>query len=94
MQRAIYCPGVGRWVPLAVYLRAVRLAKAHPDAVFSTGITSWWPTTGREILDQFRQGVNARINQRVPYHERGVTTPRSLVAERLDMGIGRRGARW
>lgn len=54
----------GKRVPLAAYVRAVRLAKANPDRTFTEGLSSWWPTTGAEIVRQFRQGMHDRINLR------------------------------
>jgi hypothetical protein len=70
-QRTIYLPAIGRRVPLAVYIAGINNAKAHPDQTFKHGLTTWWPTSGREILAQFRDGVQDRINQAIPYHRRG-----------------------
>ena len=47
------------------------MAKANPDMTFKTGFTTWWPTTGAEVMDQFREGMMDRINQAIPYIERG-----------------------
>jgi hypothetical protein len=69
--RTIRLPALDRSVPLSAYLRAVRLAKANPDALFKTGLTTWWPTTGAEIVRQFRAGMNDRINDAIPYCQRG-----------------------
>jgi hypothetical protein len=71
MLRTIRLPALGRTVSLADYNQAVRLAKAFPSAVFKTGLTTWWPTTGAEILQQFREGMTDRINQAIPYSQRG-----------------------
>jgi len=71
MHRTIYCPGIERHVPLDVYLRAIRTAKAHPGSTFKTGLTCWWSCSGREIMAQFLAGVHDRINQAVPYVLRG-----------------------
>ena len=63
--------GVARGsVPLAAYLRAVKLAKANPDVQFREGLTCWWPCTGADIVRQFRQGMHDRINQAIPYSQR------------------------
>lgn len=70
--RVIHLPAIGRTVTLSAYLKAVRLAKANPAATFKTGLTSWWPTTGAEIMAQFREGMHDRINQRVSYSRRGL----------------------
>lgn len=64
--RCIYCPGISKWVPLGAYVKAVKAAKTNPDVEFRTGITTWWPTAGREIVEQFRAGLHDRINQGVP----------------------------
>jgi len=69
--RTIYLPALDRHVTLRAYLSAVRMAKANPDQVFKTGFTTWWPTTGAEVMEQFRQGMMDRINQAVPYIQRG-----------------------
>jgi hypothetical protein len=71
MLRTIHLPAIDRTVSLAAYNRAVRLAKASPTAVFKTGLTTWWPTTGAEIMKQFRDGMTDRINQAIPYSKRG-----------------------
>ena len=72
MIRTVSLPAINRHVTLAAYVRAIRLAKANPDAEFKHGLTTWWPCTGREIMQQFRQGMHDRINQRVPYRLRGM----------------------
>jgi hypothetical protein len=69
--RTIYLPALGRHVTLAAYLQAVRMAKANPDMTFKTGFTTWWPTTGAEVTEQFREGMMDRINQAIPYSQRG-----------------------
>jgi hypothetical protein len=69
--RRIYVPGAERWVSLRQYIQAVQLAKANPDVEFSCGLTTWWPTTGREIVRQYLEGLDARINQATPYITRG-----------------------
>ncbi len=69
--RTIYLPALGRHVTLAAYLQAVRMAKANPDMTFKTGFTTWWPTTGAEVTEQFREGMMDRINQAIPYSQPG-----------------------
>lgn len=71
MPQVIYCPGPDKWVSLEQYVRAVKLAKANPDAEFKTGLTTWWPTKGDEIMRQFRRGLHDRINQGIRYSEGG-----------------------
>ena len=58
---------------LGAYVAGVKLAKASPKQVFSCGLTSWWSTSGEEVMRQFREGMTDRINQGVPYAERGLT---------------------
>lgn len=62
--------GDGRQTALGTYVRGVRHAIAHPDARFPRGLDGW-PATGAEIRRQFRQGLHDRINQAVPYLDRG-----------------------
>lgn len=69
--RTIALPALGRRVSLRAYAAAVRLAKANPDVEFKHGLTTWWPTTGREIVRQFRRGLHERISDGVSYAERG-----------------------
>lgn len=71
--RYINLPALGRKVPLGAYVAAVKLAKANPTAEFKTGLTTWWPTTGAEVVAQFWRGVEHRINQGIPCNQRGLT---------------------
>lgn len=59
-------------VGLGDYVRAIKTAKANPDVEFKRGLTTWWPTTGREIVRQFRDGMNERISAGIPYSQRGL----------------------
>lgn len=63
--------GDGKRVTLAQYLRAVKLAKANPDATFDRDLNCWYSCTGRQIMQQFLMGVHDRINQGISYSERG-----------------------
>jgi hypothetical protein len=68
--RTVYLPALEKRVTLRAYIAAVKLEKANPDREFSTGLTTWWPTTGAEIMQQFYEGVQQRINARIPYLQR------------------------
>jgi len=68
--RVIYLPAIDRRVSLKAYVAAVKMAKANPDREFSTGLTTWWPTTGADIMQQFYEGVQERINAGIPYLQR------------------------
>lgn len=48
------------------YVRIVRLAHTKPAAQFPRSFCGWWPVDWREILRQFRYGVNDRINRHLP----------------------------
>ena len=54
---------VDKRVSIPAYCAAIRLAKANPDREFKYGLTTWWPTTGRDIMRQFLAGVHDRINR-------------------------------
>lgn len=64
-------PAVDKVVPLDAYVRAVKTAIANPQQEFKHGLTCWWPCTGAAIQAQFLAGVHDRINQGIPYTERG-----------------------
>lgn len=63
--------GTGQVVSLKAYVAAIKVAKANPDTEFKSGLTTWWTTTGAEIMKQFRRGMHDRINAGIPYIERG-----------------------
>ena len=58
-------------IPLKIYIAGIRKAKDNPDVVFSHGLTTWWPVKGSEVMQQFRKSVQDRINQGIPYIDRG-----------------------
>lgn len=62
----------GRQIPLGIYVQGVKAAIAQPDVEFKTGLSTWWSTTGAEIRRQFLKSVHDRINQGVPYIQRGI----------------------
>jgi hypothetical protein len=70
--RVIHLPVVDKTITLAAYLHAIRVAKANPDVTFKHGLTCWWPCTGREIVGQFFEGVQDRINAGIPANMRGI----------------------
>ena len=53
---------VNKRVSISAYIKAVKVARANPAAEFKHGLTTWWPTTGAEIVKQFRTGMHDRIN--------------------------------
>ena len=71
MTRTIYLPAVDKTVSLRAYVAAVKIAKENPKQTFTHGFTTWWPTTGADIMRQFREGMMDRINQAIPYSQRG-----------------------
>ena len=81
--RAIYIAGVNKWVPISAYVRQIKICKTNPDAEFKHGLTSWWPCTGAEIMRQFRRGMHERINEGIPYNQRG----QEMVSDVDDRGL-------
>jgi hypothetical protein len=74
MTRYVTLPALdNKKVPLSAYVAAIKTAKANPDRTFKHGLTTWWATTGAEIMDQFRAGMMDRINQGISYSQRGLT---------------------
>ena len=70
-KRAIYIPGYERWVTLGQYVKAVKQAKANPKAIFPHTFCDWCSGTGEQIVGEFFEGVQDRINQSIPYSQRG-----------------------
>ena len=62
--------GDGKRVTLKNYIVAVRRAAANPTAIYDRGLTCWYPCTGRDIMAQFREGAQDRINQAIPASRR------------------------
>ena len=54
----------GRRVGIAGYVAGVKAAIANPKETFAEGLSSWGPTTGAVIRQQFLDGVHDRINQK------------------------------
>ena len=81
----------GRRVTIGQYVKAIKLAKANPDATFKHGLTGWWPVTGREVLAQFRQMVQDLINRHRP-PVRDTRDPSTRLLKRLR--IHGRECRW
>lgn len=71
-KRFITLPAVNKRIPLRAYVKGVKQAIQNPDAEFKHGLTCWWSCTGTEIRKQFRRGMHDRINQAIPYHQRGL----------------------
>ncbi len=85
MIRVITLPAIGKTVTLGQYVQAIRLAQANPAAEFKHGLTTWWPVTGAEVMQQFRAGVQTRINQAVPYWQRGLSPrPLTIILQRKE----------
>lgn len=68
--RYISLPAIGKRVSLKNYVAGIKKAKSMPDAVFPYGLTCWWSCTGEQIMRQFRESIEDRINQAIPYIER------------------------
>ena len=73
MTRTIYLPALERSVTIGAYVAAVKKAKRFPAHEFKHGLTTWWPVTGQQIVNQFREGMNQRISESVPHFARGYT---------------------
>ena len=52
----------GDKIPLGVYVQGVKLAITNPEAEFTHGLTTWWPTSGKDIRQQFLESIHDRIN--------------------------------
>lgn len=68
----ISLPAINKRVSLANYIMGIQKAKANPTKPFKHGLTCWYSCTGEDIMKQFMDGINDRINQAIPYSERGI----------------------
>lgn len=64
-----FCLPNGKVVSLAAYLFAWRVVKQDPDVSYSGFFDE--PRPAREILAEFRRGVNDRINRKLPWWNQG-----------------------
>jgi hypothetical protein len=77
MQRVITLSAHGhRTVSLSSYTQSWQRVKSlvssgQSSTIFSQSLTRWWSCTARDILDEFREGMQDRINQAIPYILRG-----------------------
>lgn len=65
--RIISLPAINKKVSLKNYIAGIKIAKANPDVIFPHGLACWYSCSGRDIMQQFLDGVNDRINQAIPY---------------------------
>ena len=72
MKRTITLPAIHKTVTIGQYVKAIKIAKANLDKEFKHGLTCWWSCTGRDIMRQFREGVQQRITEAIPYMKRGI----------------------
>ena len=72
----VYLSATGKRITLRAYVeswkRAKRIAKDNPKAEVVHGLNGWWPITVTELLREYRQAMHDRINQGIPYCERGL----------------------
>ncbi|KKN55658.1 hypothetical protein LCGC14_0579600 [marine sediment metagenome] len=68
--RVIQLPAINKTVSLANYIKGIKKAKANPEAQFTHGLTCWCLCSGAEIMHQFYQGIQDRINDAIPYSQR------------------------
>ncbi len=57
---------------MKAYIAGVKLAKQNLDKEFKHGLTCWCPCTGKDIVKQFLNGIQDRINQAISYKNRGI----------------------
>ena len=63
--------GSGRRVSLGQYVRAVRIAKANPEAWFPQTLCSWAGGRGQTVTAEFVEGLLDRINRHNPAYGHG-----------------------
>lgn len=78
----IYLAATELRVPIGVYIKGIKTAKANLDATFVHGLTGFWSVTGAEIVQQYRQSINERINTKAGESWRNTLTQAEIEASR------------
>ncbi|MCY4511642.1 MAG: hypothetical protein OXG35_32455 [Acidobacteria bacterium] len=94
MQTRCVAVAGGRAVTLRQYVAAVKMAKAQPETMFRSGLSTDYPVSGAEVVDQFREGMVDRLNQAVPRVERGLNGGPVLVPVEKPARVHRGQAQW
>jgi len=68
-------------ISIPAYIQGIKLAKSNLDREFKQGLTCWFPCTGQDIVNQFRAGLNDRINQSISYIQRGKNKVKMLTVQ-------------
>ena len=59
-------------VTLCAYVKAWKAVKAAPvNTMYKSTLCTWWPESREEILRQFMQGLNDRINGHIAGYAQG-----------------------
>lgn len=65
MKKQVIVIAGGLQVSIPCYIKAVKTAKENPGIEYSRGLTCWWSCTGKQIYEQFMDGLHDRINQAI-----------------------------
>ena len=66
--KLIYCPGPDKWLTVGQYVSIIKKVKSLPlDTQYPQTFCSWAGGTGHDILREFLEGINDRINRNSPY---------------------------
>ena len=55
----------GKKIGISNYCKGIKLAKLNPEETFKYGLTTWYPTSGEQIIKQFRDSIHDRINNKL-----------------------------
>lgn len=52
-------------ISITTYVNAWKIVRSNPlDTMYKDSLTTWWPVSGKDIIQQYRDGIHDRINQR------------------------------
>lgn len=60
----IYLPATHKFIPVHIYVDALKVVKANPNATFPHGLNSWYSKKGIEIYKEYIEAIHDRINLR------------------------------
>jgi len=68
-------------ISIPAYIQGIKLAKSNLDREFKQGLTCWFPCTGQDIVNQFRESIHDMINRGISAIERGKTQVKVLTIQ-------------
>jgi len=87
--------GNGNRVGIGTYVAGIKMAKRYPDQKFAVSLSTWWPVTGREIVQEFRRDmVTDHCNRGLGGYRVDRRSPTARMLRRIKEGKLTRECAW